>query len=119
LALRFTRRTLRLTATIGQVAITLAGRFGAAMLTGPPAPALRRLAPRVFRFACDQGSLAVEPAASQPHRHITLRSLVRLDDPADMELVLRVALVIVDRPPGRHVPDRVPPSSGRDRGRRF
>jgi transposase len=34
LALRFARRTLRLTATIGQVAITLAGRAGAAMLTG-------------------------------------------------------------------------------------
>ncbi len=34
MALRFARRTLRLTATIGQVAITLAGRAGAAMLTG-------------------------------------------------------------------------------------
>jgi transposase len=34
LALRFARRTIRLTATIGQVAITLAGRAGAAMLTG-------------------------------------------------------------------------------------
>jgi transposase len=34
LALRCARRTLRLTATVGQVAITLAGRAGAAMLTG-------------------------------------------------------------------------------------
>jgi transposase len=34
LALRYARRTLRLTATVGQVAIALAGRAGAAMLTG-------------------------------------------------------------------------------------
>ena len=34
LALRYARRTLRLTAMVGQLAITLAGRAGAAVLTG-------------------------------------------------------------------------------------
>ena len=34
MALRYARRTLRLTATVGQLAITLAGRAGAAVLAG-------------------------------------------------------------------------------------
>ena len=34
LALRYARRTLRLTATVGRLAITLAGRAGAAVLAG-------------------------------------------------------------------------------------
>ncbi len=48
LALRYARRTLRLTATVGQLAITLAGRAGAAVLAGLGMPISRSTVLRVL-----------------------------------------------------------------------
>jgi hypothetical protein len=48
LALRYARRTLRLTVAVGRVAITLAGRAGAAMLTGLGVPISRSTMSRVL-----------------------------------------------------------------------
>jgi len=48
LALRYARRTLRLTVAVGQVAVTLAGRAGAAMLAGLGVPISRSTMLRVL-----------------------------------------------------------------------
>lgn len=48
LALRYARHTLRLTATVGRLAITLAGRAGAAVLAGLGVPISRSTLLRVL-----------------------------------------------------------------------
>jgi hypothetical protein len=53
LALRYARRTLRLTATVGRLAIALAGRAGAAVLAGLGVPLSRSTLLRALAIHSD------------------------------------------------------------------